>query len=355
MNTDFFNGKKVLVTGHTGFKGTWLSQILINSGAEVCGISLAPETDPSLFDLSGIEKELRSEIADIRDMDRVGAIFKDFRAEIVFHVAAQHIVRTSYEKPRMTFETNVMGTVNILEAIRQTDCVRSFLNVTTDKVYLNDDLDIAFTEDMPLDGYDPYSNSKSCSELVTHSYKKSFFTEKDTAISTARAGNVIGGGDFSRDRIIPDCARAALNDSELIIRNPGSTRPFQHVLEPLFAYMMIVEEQYSDPDKAGYYNVGPELSDCVSAGELADMFVEAWKDEVKVVIRPDGGPHEAGFLRLDCTKIKTVFGWKPVWDIKRAVSETVNWFKVYRDGLDIKQEMEREVKEYSKDFSRMRG
>ena len=349
MGTGFYKGKKVLITGHTGFKGTWLSHILANAGAEICGIALDPQTDPSLFGLCGIEKELRSEILDIRDFDGVMGIFKDFKPEIVFHLAAQPIVRTSYEEPRMTFETNVMGTVNILEAVRKTDSVRSVLNVTTDKVYLNEDEDLAFTEDMPLDGYDPYSNSKSCSELVTHSYIKSFFNEKEVAVSTARAGNVIGGGDFSRDRIIPDCARAALNGTELVIRNPGSTRPFQHVLEPLFAYLMIAERQFEDRKKAGYYNVGPKLTDCVSAGELSEMFAGAWKDEVKIVIRPDGGPHEAGFLRLDCSKIKRTFGWEPVWDIKRAVQETVNWFKAYGSGQDILKEMVSEEEAYMKE------
>ena len=339
----------MLITGHTGFKGTWLSHILANAGAEICGISLDPQTDPSLFRLCGIERDLRSEILDIRDFDGVMGIFKDFKPEIVFHLAAQPIVRTSYEEPRMTFEVNVMGTVNILEAARKTNSVRSVLNVTTDKVYLNEDEDLVFTEDMPLDGYDPYSNSKSCSELVTHSYIKSFFNEKEVAVSTARAGNVIGGGDFSRDRIIPDCARAALSGTELVIRNPGSTRRFQHVLEPLFAYMMIVERQFEDTKKAGYYNVGPKLTDCVSAGELSELFVRAWGDEVKIVIRPDGGPHEAGFLKLDCSKIKRTFGWEPVWDIKRAVQETVNWFKVYGSGQDILKEMVSEEEAYMKE------
>ncbi len=346
MGLEFYKNKKVLVTGHTGFKGTWFLHILKEAGADICGIALKPETTPSLYELSGIDSEIASNISDIRDFERVRDIVKSFNPEIVFHLAAQPIVRTSYEKPRLTFETNVMGTVNILEAVRECESVRSFLNVTTDKVYLNEDNDTAFREDMPLDGYDPYSNSKSCSELVTHSYNKSFFSDRETAISTARAGNVIGGGDFSKDRIIPDCARAALNNEELIIRNPDSVRPFQHVLEPLFAYLLIAEKQYEDRKYSGYYNVGPELSDCVKTGELAGMFADAWKDGFKITVRPDGGPHEAGFLRLDCTKIKNTFGWKPVWDIKKAVSETVNWFKAYKDGQDIREEMKREINEY---------
>ncbi len=349
MGLDFYKGKKVLLTGHTGFKGTWLSRILILAGADVCGLSLRPEEEPSIYDLLGIEKELRSKIVDIRDFDAVKGVVDEFKPELVFHLAAQPIVRTSYEKPLLTFETNVLGTVNLLEAVRQADCVRSFLNVTTDKVYLNEDKDTAFTEDMPLDGYDPYSNSKSCSELVTHSYDKSFFKEKKVAISTARAGNVIGGGDFSRDRLIPDCVRAALSHKEMIIRNPASTRPFQHVLEPLFVYLTIVEKQYEDPSYSGCYNVGPELSDCLCAGELASMFVKEWKGDVRIIERPDNGPHEAGFLRLDCTKLKETFGWKSVWDIKRAVSETVRWFEVYAKNGDLMAETDRQIRCYERE------
>ena len=346
MGLDFYKGKKVLITGHTGFKGTYLTAVLHLAGAELCGIALEPETDPALFDLTGMENNIASNILDIRDYEGVKRVVGDFKPEIVFHLAAQPIVRTSYEKPRLTFETNVMGTVNILEAVRDTESVRSFLNVTTDKVYLNEDKDIAFTEDMPLDGYDPYSNSKSCSELVTHSYTKSFFADRDISISTARAGNVIGGGDFSRDRIIPDCVRSALKKEDIIIRNPKATRPFQHVLEPLFAYLMIAQRQYEDRSLAGSYNVGPKLSDCISAGELADIFVKNWGEGIKWIDRSDGGPHEAGFLRLDCTKIKEKLDWEPVWDIKRAVKETVSWFKVYEKGGDITAEITRQINAY---------
>lgn len=348
LGLNFYNGKKVFITGHTGFKGTWLSKILLMAGAEVTGYSLEPPTEPSLFGLLGMSSKMDSVIGDIRDEGHLLETFNKAAPEIVFHLAAQPIVRTSYEEPRMTFETNVMGTVNILEAVRNTPSVRSFLNVTTDKVYLNNDEDRAFSEDMPLDGYDPYSNSKSCSELVTHSYRKSFFN-KDTSpcISTARAGNVIGGGDFARDRIIPDCVRAAEKHEDIIIRNPASTRPFQHVLEPLFAYMMIAEKQYGDRRYSGYYNVGPDLCDCITAGNIADMFVKYWGDGMKWADRSDGGPHEAAFLRLDCTKLKNTFGWKPTWHIEKAIEETVAWSRIYAAGGNIEKETERQIKEFA--------
>ncbi|MBQ7464672.1 MAG: CDP-glucose 4,6-dehydratase [Lachnospiraceae bacterium] len=349
MGLEFYKGKKVLITGHTGFKGTWLAKILLDAGAKVSGLALDSETVPSLYDLTGIGQRIDESIFDIRDYGATLSIVRSRKPDIVFHMAAQPIVRVSYDEPVRTFQTNVMGTVNILDAVRRTESVRSFVNVTTDKVYLNEDNDTAFTEDMPLDGYDPYSNSKSCSELVTHSYRKSFFGDRQVSISTARAGNVIGGGDFSKDRIIPDCVRAALGRDEIIVRNPASIRPFQHVLDPLFAYLLIAEKQFGHKELEGAYNVGPEISDCISAGEITELFIKYWGHGLEWIDRSDGGPHEAGFLRLDCTKMKDTFGWKPVWDIKRAVEETVNWTKVYANGGDVVAEMEREIKEFMKD------
>ena len=229
----FYNGKKVLVTGHTGFKGSWLVRILTLAGAQVTGYALNPPTDPNLFEIAGLEDTIHSVVGDVRDLAHLRRVFDEVKPEIVFHLAAQPIVRESYKEPVYTYETNVMGTVNILECVRLTDTVRSFLNVTTDKVYENKEWEYGYRECDPLDGYDPYSNSKSCSELVTHSYKKSFFEDGRCAISTSRAGNVIGGGDFASDRIIPDCVRAAAAGKPIMVRNPHSTRPFQHVLEPL--------------------------------------------------------------------------------------------------------------------------
>ena len=270
MDLSFYKGKRVLVTGHTGFKGAWLCKMLTMLGADVTGYALEPPTEPNLFGM--LKLPINSVIGDIRDFDKLKAVFDDFKPEIVLHLAAQPIVRDSYKMPRYTYDVNVMGTVNICECIRLSDSVKSFLNVTTDKVYENEDLNIAFTEDMKLDGYDPYSNSKSCSELVTHSYQKSFLNAQGVAVSTARAGNVIGGGDFANDRIVPDSVRAVMSGEQIIVRNPNSTRPFQHVLEPLYVYLLIAMKQYENREFAGYYNVGPDDSDCITTGELCDIF-----------------------------------------------------------------------------------
>ncbi|MBQ9530746.1 MAG: CDP-glucose 4,6-dehydratase [Eubacterium sp.] len=347
MNLSFYNNKKVLVTGHTGFKGTWLCKILINAGAQVVGYSLEPPTNPSVFELSGIEKKMKSYIADIRDLEKLNKVFEKEQPEIVFHLAAQPIVRDSYKMPVYTYETNVIGTVNICECVRLNPCVKSFLNVTTDKVYENDDLDIAFKEDMPLDGYDPYSNSKSCSELVTHSYKKSFFCNMDVAVSTARAGNVIGGGDFANDRIIPDCIRAVEKSEEIIVRNPYSTRPYQHVLEPLKIYLMIAEGQYKNRSLEGYYNVGPNETDCRTTGNLVTLFCNCWGESASWKdISQKNAPHEASFLRLDTTKVKETFGWKPVWSVEQAIEKIVEWTKVYFSDGSVSDIMDKQINEF---------
>lgn len=307
---DFYKDKRVFLTGHTGFKGSWMCKMFTNAGAIVTGYSLEAPTDPSLFKIADIESDIKSVIGDIRDMVALKKAFDETQPEIVFHLAAQPIVRNSYENPAYTYETNVMGTVNILECVRQSSCVKSFLNVTTDKVYLNKEWNWGYRENEELDGYDPYSNSKSCSELVTHSYKRSFFTDKDgkaiIPISTARAGNVIGGGDFANDRIIPDCIRAATKHEDIIVRNPFSTRPYQHVLEPLYAYLLIAKKQYEDSSYAAYYNVGPDDVDCFQTGALVDLFVNTWGEGMKWVNKYDSGPHEANFLKLDCSKLKSI-------------------------------------------------
>lgn len=343
FHPDFYKGKRVFVTGHTGFKGSWLCRILTNAGAIVTGYALEPPTAPSLFKIAEIEKDMTSVIGDVRDYEALKEAFNQARPEIVFHLAAQPIVRDSYKDPRYTYETNVMGTVNILECIRNSDTVRSFLNVTTDKVYKNNEWVWGYRETDELDGYDPYSNSKSCSELVTHSYRSSFFGNADVAISTARAGNVIGGGDFARDRIIPDCVRAAQKHEEIIVRNPYSVRPYQHVLEPLFAYLMIASRQTTDPSLAGAYNVGPNESDCIETRKLVDLFVRDWGDGLQWVDRHDGGPHEANFLKLDCSKLKSLFGWKPRWGVEEAVAKTVEWNKRWLAGEDVKKVMDSQI------------
>ena len=347
---DFFKGKKVFITGHTGFKGTWLCKMLINAGAEVTGYALNPPTSPSLFEISGIENQMNSVIGDIRDLESLEKAFNAAQPEIVMHLAAQPLVRDSYTDPHYTYETNVMGTVNILECVRKSRCVKSVLNVTTDKVYQNNEWVWGYRENDPLDGYDPYSNSKSSSELVTHSYKKSFFLDRHIAISTARAGNVLGGGDFAKDRIIPDCIKAAENEDDIIVRNPHSTRPYQHVLEPLYAYLMIVQKQYEDTKYADYYNVGPDESDCITTGKLVDLFCSKWEAATGKkqiwINKYDGGPHEANFLKLDCSKLKSILGWKPRWNVETTIEKTVEWTKVYFDGGNITLIMDEQIDEF---------
>ena len=346
FDLSFYKGKKVFVTGHTGFKGSWLCKMLANAGAVVTGYSLKPPTERTLFDIAGIADEIHSVIGDIRDLHALKAAFDVAQPEIVLHLAAQPIVRDSYKDPAYTYETNVMGTVNILECVRNSTCVKSFLNVTTDKVYLNKEWEWGYRENEELDGFDPYSNSKSCSELVTHSYKNSFFADGHVAISTARAGNVIGGGDFANDRIVPDCIRAALKKESIIVRNPFSTRPYQHVLEPLYAYLMIAACQYGDGKFAGYYNVGPDEVDCFQTGALVDLFVKHWGDGLQWIDRYDGGPHEANFLKLDCSKLKNTFGWKPHWNLDKAIEKTVEWSKCWVSGGSVRDCMDAQIGEF---------
>ena len=342
---NFYKNKTVLVTGHTGFKGAYLSHMLLGFGANVIGYSLEPPTKPSMFEALGLEDRMTSIIADIRDLFKLKATFDTYKPEIVFHLAAQPLVRESYKNPVYTYDTNVMGTVNVCECVRLTNSVKSFLNVTTDKVYENNEVEIPFREDMPLDGYDPYSNSKSCSELVTHSYKKSFFDNMDIAVSTARAGNVIGGGDFALDRIVPDCYRAAIKGEKIVIRNPFSIRPYQHVLEPLMAYLMIAMNQYEDKSLQGYYNVGPDETNCLKTGELADCFCKYWENNLEWINEYDGGPHEANFLKLDCTLVKSKFGWRPTWNAEVAIEKSVEWYKAYSEGKDMIEITNRQIGE----------
>ena len=363
----YYSGKKVLITGHTGFKGSWLSAVLIMCKAEVFGYAKSPADDTPLFDVvfgagAGAEsrkdlplfgdKELsmrESRIGDIRDFESLKSFYDSLRPDYVFHLAAQPIVRDSYRIPRETYETNVMGTVNLLECIRLTPCPISVLNVTTDKVYLNEERsDYAYREEDKLDGYDPYSNSKSCSELATHSYRASFFEGGGPAISTARAGNVIGGGDMAKDRIIPDCVRAAMKGEKIFIRNPLSIRPYQHVLEPLSVYLEICARAGEDRSLAGWYNVGPDEKDCITTGKLAELFCRYWGEGLCAEFgKVSSGPHEANFLKLDSSKIKETFSWKPRWEASRAVENTVRWSKAFMEGKACANaEMERQIREF---------
>lgn len=348
LDMEWYRGKRVLITGHTGFKGSWMCRVLQKAGAVVTGYALNPPTEPSLYQLASLSDEMHDVRGDVRDLESLRAAFREAKPEVVIHLAAQPIVRESYREPRTTYETNVMGTVNLLECVRTESGIQSVLNVTTDKVYLNREWAWGYRENEMLDGFDPYSNSKSCSELVTHSYVNSFFQGPEApAVSTARAGNVIGGGDFAADRIIPDCVRAVLSGKAIQIRNPYSTRPYQHVLEPVFAYLMIAQKQAEDRKKAGWYNVGPDDASCVTTGELVSLFTRAWgKGAAWETAAEANAPHEANFLKLDCSKIRSTFGWKPVWGIEDAVGETVNWTRAWSEGRNILDEMDREIDRY---------
>lgn len=344
MDLSFYAGKRVFITGHTGFKGSWLCRMLVGAGAMVTGYSQEPPTQPNLFSLAGLEGKMSSHIGDIRDMDKLKAAFDEAEPEIVLHLAAQPIVRDSYKDPRYTYETNVMGTVNLLECVRLSSTVKSVLNVTTDKVYQNNEWCWGYRETEPLDGFDPYSNSKSCSELVTHSYIRSFFADGAVAVSTARAGNVIGGGDFANDRIIPDCVRAMAAGRTIGVRNPYSTRPYQHVLEPLSVYLTIAQKQYEDLRYAGFYNVGPDDRDCVTTGDLVTLFCKHWGGNAAWENQAEANaPHEANFLKLDCSKVKSTFGWQPRWHIDECMEMTCRFSKVWLAGGDIPGEMDREI------------
>lgn len=365
----FYKDKRVLVTGHTGFKGSWMTAALLMAGAKVTGYALTPPTEPSLFNLLGFDKgtdgypgELTNVYADIRDLDRLKAAFNEAKPEIVIHMAAQPLVRASYEDPTGTYETNVMGTVNVLECCRLTPGIKSVINVTTDKVYRNKERSEGYREDEELCGYDPYSNSKSCSELVTDSYRNSFLRELGIAVTTMRAGNVIGGGDFAKDRIIPDCVRAAIKGEDIIVRNPYSTRPYQHVLEPVICYLRVAAGQYIDSSTEGCYNVGPNDEDAVATSNIATLFCHCWNGssadgtdngadsesvkKIDWVNQSVGGPHEANFLKLDCTKIKEELGWNPVWNIDRAMEELVRWYRTYEAGGNLTAITKKQIQTY---------
>jgi CDP-glucose 4,6-dehydratase len=342
----FFKDKKIFITGHTGFKGTWLCRILLQAGTDITGFALNPPAALSLFLTTGTENNIHSIIGDVRDRDALIKAVQNAKPDILFHLAAQPLVRLSYCDPAVTYETNVIGTVNVLEALRVTPEIRSFINVTTDKVYENKEWPWGYRENENLAGYDPYSNSKSCSELVTACYRNAFFLGKDIpAVSTARSGNVIGGGDYADDRIVPDCIRAVIRGEKIVLRNPQSTRPYQHVLECLSGYLLLAEKQYHDKSLEGAYNFGPDDDSCVSTGKLADLFCNAWGQGASWTVQGDNGPHEANFLKLDCSKSKTILGWKPRWDITEAINKTVEFAKADTDQKRLIC-LEKQIQEY---------
>ncbi|GHU86893.1 CDP-glucose 4,6-dehydratase [Spirochaetia bacterium] len=343
---NFYHDKKIFITGHTGFKGSWLCTVLTMLGAKVKGYALPPSTAPNLFNM--LDLDIESIIGDIRDLEKLEGAVSAFQPDIVIHLAAQPIVLVSYKQPVYTYDVNVMGTVHILEAVRNCTSVRSFLNVTTDKVYRNNEWEWGYRETDALDGYDPYSNSKSCSELITASYRRAFFADRDVAVSTARAGNVIGGGDYSPDRIIPDCVRSAEAKKEIVVRNPLSIRPYQHVLEPIFAYLLITQKQYENRTcYEGNYNVGPNETDCVTTEKLVEYFCAAWGDGAHWAAANNiQAQHEANYLKLDHSRIGMLLDWHPKWDIEEAVKRTVEFSKVKISGGDVSSCMREQIEAY---------
>lgn len=342
----FYKGKKVFVTGDTGFKGTWLCKLLTMAQAEVTGYALpsASREAAEFFHRSGVAECVRHVNGDVRDYATLHKAFEAAAPEIIFHLAAQPLVLKSYENPLETYAVNVMGTANLLECARHSKSVRSLLNVTTDKVYENNEWCWGYRETDVLNGYDPYSNSKSCSELVTSSYRKSFLHPAGIAVSTARAGNVIGGGDFAENRIIPDCIRAATSGREIAIRSPHSIRPYQHVLEPLSAYLLLAARQMDNPELSGCYNIGPDDTDCTTTEKLVQLFCRAWGNGAKWQRVNTAPHHEANFLKLDCSKIRQILGWQPRWHIEEAVQQTVVWAKAYYAGCNVAEIMEEQIR-----------
>jgi CDP-glucose 4,6-dehydratase len=345
MKMDFYKGKKVFITGHTGFKGAWLCKILLCAGAEITGYALE-SVSPSLFEHLGIKSDINSIAGDVRDRDRLIKEIREASPELLFHLAAQPLVRMSYHEPVLTYETNVMGTVNVLESLRMAPTIRSFVNVTTDKVYENKEWPWGYRENESLCGYDPYSNSKSCSELVTSSYRSSFFSDPDApAVSTARSGNVIGGGDYAEDRIIPDCIRAVQSGKTIVVRNPNSIRPYQHVLECLAGYLLLSEKQYNNKSLCGAYNFGPNEVGCVTTGELVKLFCAGWGQNTEWSVQEDKNLHEATYLKLDSSKSRSILGWEPLWNINTAVQKVIEFTKCENNN-DHLECIDRQIREY---------
>lgn len=354
INASFWKGRKVFVTGHTGFKGSWLSLWLHHLGAQVTGYALDPPTQPSLYRLAKVDELMESNIADIRDQAKLGAAMARAKPEIVFHMAAQPLVRDSYKVPVDTYGINVMGTVNILEAVRASSSVRAVVNVTTDKCYENREWIWGYRENEPLGGYDPYSSSKACSELVTAAYRNSYFHSSryenhGVGMATARAGNVIGGGDWATDRLIPDCIRAVLSGDRIVIRNPHAIRPWQHVLEPLSGYLMLAQKLLEDgPGYAEAWNFGPNDADARPVEWLVKEFCAKWGNGASYEVEKGEHPHEASYLKLDCSKAKARLGWQPRWDLEKTMGSIVEWTKAYRDKNDLRTSCLSQINAYSR-------
>ena len=354
IDKNFWEKKKVFITGHTGFKGSWLSLWLHSLGAIVTGYALTPPTIPSLFELCKIDNLITSIIGDVRNGELLNRAMLEASPEIVIHMAAQSIVRDSYKDPVETYSTNVMGTVNLFEAVRRCKGVKAVINVTTDKCYENREWYWGYRENEPMGGYDPYSNSKACSELVTSSYRNSFFNSKDydahgVGIASARSGNVIGGGDWAPDRLVPDCVRSILKGEKIIIRNPQAIRPWQHVLEPLWGYLILAQRLYEKgPKYADAWNFGPDDQDARTVEWVVSRMCVKWVENAAYVVDAGNHPHEAHYLKLDCSKAKSELQWYPKWNLEQAIDKVIEWVQAYREGKDVNRICQRQIEEYEK-------
>jgi CDP-glucose 4,6-dehydratase len=338
INPEFWRSKRVLLTGNTGFKGSWLSLWLQSMGAELRGIALEPPTHPSMFVAARVADGMDHQVADIRDYAKLRTLVAEFKPEIVMHLAAQPLVRLSYQQPIETYATNVMGTVHVLEAARQAGTVRAIINVTTDKCYENREWVWGYREDEPMGGHDPYSNSKGCAELVSSSYRKSFLSQEGIAMATARAGNVIGGGDWASDRLIPDVLRALENDESVLVRNPHAVRPWQHVLEPLSGYLLLAERLYEEGQAyAEGWNFGPRDEDSQPVQWIVEQLCEAWGTSANWTVHSGNHPHEANYLKLDISKARQRLQWSPRWTLRSALLRITDWHRTWMGGGDVRE------------------
>ncbi|MDX8380857.1 MAG: CDP-glucose 4,6-dehydratase [Ghiorsea sp.] len=352
VNASFWKNKRVFLTGHTGFKGSWLSLWLHNMGAEVKGYALAPVTEPSLFEVAAVGKCISSEVGDIRDLSILKKSMMDFNPDILIHMAAQPLVRLSYKEPVETYETNVMGTVKVLEAARSCPNLKAIVSVTTDKCYENKEWAWGYREDEPMGGFDPYSSSKGCAELVTSAYRRSFMQEAGVGLASVRAGNVIGGGDWSDDRLIPDILKAFEQHKAVVVRNPKSTRPWQHVLEPLSGYLVLAEHLYSAPsDYAEGWNFGPQEADAQPVDWILNLMVKKWQGDAAWSLDDGNHPHEAEYLKLDVSKAKARLDWKPTWHLDDTLDRIVQWHQAWLDGADMNELCLKEIKDYMRDMN----
>lgn len=348
VNSEFWRGKRVFLTGHTGFKGSWLSLWLQSMGAELFGLALDPPTRPSLYEAVRIGEGMSSKICDVRDYDAVHGAMQTFKPDIVIHMAAQPLVRYSYHAPVETYATNVMGTVNLLEAARQVGTMGAIINVTTDKCYENKEWVWGYREDEPMGGHDPYSNSKGCSELVTRAYRRSFLQEMGISLASARAGNVIGGGDWAEDRLVPDILRAFGQNEAVVVRNPLATRPWQHVLEPLSGYLILAERSFNERQEfAQGWNFGPHDDDVCNVQWIVDHMVQAWGNGASWKLEEADQPHEANYLKLDISKARTKLGWSPRWDLSTTLDQIIDWHQSWVEEGDIQAKCLQQINQYN--------